>query len=208
MNATQAFVGFTLVSAVLTVLPGLDTALVIRTATLEGWRRALVAGLGVCSGILFWGLMAATGLGALFVRSTFLYDTVRSVGAVYLVWLGCRFLLSHRSDSRQSAPSQELSPHKSAYLRGLLTNLLNPKVGVFYATLLPQFVPNSVPVTEFCMLLTLTHALESFLWFVALSRATQLLLHWLARGGVQATINRITGVVFIGLGLKLMFVRR
>jgi threonine/homoserine/homoserine lactone efflux protein len=208
MNPTQAFVGFTLVSAVLTVTPGLDTALVIRTATVEGSRRALAAGLGICSGILFWGLIAATGLGALFATSTFFYDTVRIIGAIYLVGLGCRFLLSRGSDSTPRWSSHAFWPHESAYLRGLLTNLLNPKVGIFYVTLLPQFVPSSVPVTRFSMLLAFTHALESFLWFVALSRATQLLAHWLARGGVQAAINRITGVAFIGLGLRLMVARQ
>ncbi len=107
--------------------------------------------------MLVWGLAASAGLGALLAASELAYDAVRIAGAVYLVVLGARMILRPRRDglvtSGAGAATEEGSSRRTAFLRGLLTNLLNPKVGVFYVTFLPQFVPAGVPVVPFSVLL-------------------------------------------------------
>src|SRR5690242_10405150 len=146
-----ALLAFTLAAAVLTVTPGLDTALVLRTAVVEGPARAMVAGLGICTGLFGWGLLVSAGLGALLAVSQLAFDGLRIAGALYLLYLGARLLL------RLRAPVSPITVERGAgedvtgdgeqrrwFIRGLLTNLLNPKVGAFYVTFLPQFIPAGV----------------------------------------------------------------
>ena len=94
------------------------------------------------------------------------------------------------------------------FVRGLLTNLLNPKVGIFYVTFLPQFIPSGVSLTSFSVLLACIHATEGILWFSVLTLATRPLARWLKRPRVVRTLDRATGTVLIGFGLALVFDRR
>jgi threonine/homoserine/homoserine lactone efflux protein len=94
------------------------------------------------------------------------------------------------------------------FVRELLTNLLNPKVGVFYVTFLPQFIPAGVSVTFFGMLLAAIHATEGILWFCLLTLATRPLSRWLRRPRVARTLDRAMGTVFVGLGLGLVLDNR
>ena len=203
---THALIAFTLAAGLLTMTPGLDTALVLRTAAVEGPRRALLAGAGICLGCLTWGLGTAIGLGALLSVSRFAYGALRLAGACYLIVLGVRMIL--RAPRRLALGDD--SPDRAArwFTRGLLTNLLNPKVGVFYVTFLPQFVPAGVSVTWFSMLLAGIHATEGILWFALLTLATRPLANWLDRPRVARTIDRTTGVMLVGFGVGLVLERR
>jgi len=212
----QALAAFTLAAGLLTVTPGLDTALVLRTAAVEGSRRALFVGAGICLGCLTWGLAASAGLGELLAASRLAYDALRLAGACYLGVLGAR-LLFHTHASMPSFAAIAPSPHGAAsagespfhpFARGLLTNLLNPKVAVFYVTFLPQFVPAGVRVAPFSMLLAAIHVAEGMLWFLALTIATRPLSRWLQSPGVAANTDRIAGTVLIGFGLALAIERR
>lgn len=209
---------FTAAAGVLTITPGLDTALVLRTAAVEGARRAMLAGLGICVGCLVWGLGASVGLGALLATSKLAYDVLRLVAACYLIFLGGKLLLrprataSHAASSGTGTSAAELqappdTPASRWFARGLFTNILNPKVGVFYATFLPLFIPAGVNVTAFSMLLATIHAVEGILWFALLASATRPLARWLARPGVVAALDRATGGVLVGFGLRLAFER-
>ena len=206
MSPAQAVLAFTGAAALLTITPGLDTALVLRTAAVEGSRRAMLAGAGICLGCLIWGLTASAGLGALLAMSSAAYNTLRFVGAAYLFYLGGRTLLRPVWAGAGEGPSNSLKPVSLGgwFLRGLLTNLLNPKVGVFYITFLPQFVPAGTPVTPFSMLLAAIHALEGLIWFTALTAATESLATWLRRPGVVTTLDRATGLLLIGFGIRLV----
>jgi threonine/homoserine/homoserine lactone efflux protein len=190
----------------------LDTALVLRTAAVEGPRRAMLAGVGICCGCLTRGFAASVGLGALLAASQVAYRTLRFVGACYLIFLGAKMLL--RKHQAGSAMDETLSPplcENAAstnaprwFIRGLLTNLLNPKVGVFYVTFLPQFIPAGVFVTSFSMLLAAIHATQGILWFSLLTIATRPLSRWLRRPRVAQTLDRATGAVLVGFGLSLV----
>ena len=216
MTVGHALVAFTAAAGLLTITPGLDTALVLRTAGVEGSRRAMLAGAGICLGCLTWGLAASVGLGGLLAVSRLGYDTLRILGACYLIFIGAKLFFRARpvlSEIEQSqwprataATSSNGGPHWFA--RGFLTNILNPKVGVFYVTFLPQFVPSGVDVTSFSMLLAAIHATEGAVWFAALTLATRPLSSWLRRPRVAQTLDRTTGVVFVGFGFELLLHNR
>jgi threonine/homoserine/homoserine lactone efflux protein len=118
------------------------------------------------------------------------------------------FASTASSNPVEPALEKDKSGETSVWLkRGLLTNLLNPKVGVFYLSFLPQFIPMGVPVWSFSILLALIHATEGILWFLLLTNATELLSGWLKRRSVVMALDSAMGAVFIGFGLKLAFDR-
>jgi threonine/homoserine/homoserine lactone efflux protein len=188
----------------LTVTPGLDTALVLRTAAVEGPRRALLAGLGICLGCLAWGAVVAIGLGMLLEASRLAYTALKWAGAAYLLWLGLHLLRSPRSDFGAAAPRRETG----AWLRrGFLTNMLNPKVGVFYVSFLPQFIPAGSDVPAWTLLLAAIHAGLGLLWFLTLVAATRPLAAALRRPSLISWLDRATGAVFLAFAARLALSR-
>lgn len=206
MTLVQSLSAFTLAAALLTLTPGLDTALVLRTAAAEGARRAALAGAGILLGCLAWGAAVAVGLGALLAASTLAFTVLKWAGAAYLVWMGIGLILKPR-DRFETAPKTE-SRGGGWLWRGLFTNLLNPKVGVFYVSFLPQFLVKEVPAGPYMFALAAIHALLGALWFAALIAATRPISKALARPAVVRWMDRATGGVFIGFGLKLALERR
>lgn len=187
----------------MTISPGLDTALVLRTAAGEGARAAALAGLGIALGCLAWATVVAAGLGVLLDASRLAYEILRWIGAAYLIWLGWKLWRHPRQSVLSDLPAPR-SGH-AAFARGALTNLLNPKVGVFYVSFLPQFVPGGASVGPYVMMLGLIHALEGLIWFACLIMATQSLSHWLQRPSLVRWLDRATGGLFVlfGIGLAL-----
>ena len=207
MSLETALIAYVAAAALLTITPGLDTALVLRTVVVEGPRRALLAAAGILSGLLVWGLAVALGLGVLLAASHLAYDLLRWAGAAYLAWLGLNLLLRPRAKLELATPP---TPRKGAnwWLRGLFTNLLNPKIGVFYVSFLPQFVPAHVAVAPFIVMLAVLHVLMGLAWFVALILASRPLRRWIERPAVVRWLDRATGVVFLGFGARLALARR
>ena len=200
MTLLPSLLAFTAAAALLTVTPGLDTALVLRTAAVEGPRRALLAGLGICLGCLGWGLIVALGLGALLAASRLAYTALRWVGAAYLLWLGVQLLARPRTAFASDGPQA----HGAGWLRrGFLTNMLNPKVGVFYVSFLPQFIPPGADVPAITLLLAAIHAGLGLLWVALLVGATRPIAAALRRPRVVATLERLTGGVFLVFAARL-----
>ncbi len=209
MSIEQALLSFTLAAGLLTITPGLDTALVLRTSAVEGGKQAMLAAIGICFGCLLWGVAASFGLSALLAVSGFAYKVLRIVGAIYLSYLGIKLLIrafASTSSNSGAEPEEYASRDGSLWFkRGLLTNLLNPKVGVFYLSFLPQFIPTGVPVWSFSILLALIHATEGLLWFLLLTNATELISSWLRQRRVVMALDSAMGAIFIAFGLKLAF---
>ena len=196
VTATLAFAA---AAAILTVTPGADTMLVLRTAIVGGRRRGVLAGLGVCSGLFFWGAAAGLGLTAIVLASRVAYDALRIVGAAYLVYLAVAALRgSPDVDAEQSAAARG-----RPYVRGLLTNVLNPKVGAFYITFLPQFIPRHSSVLVCSLLFAAVHAAEGVGWLSAVSLLCDRLAHVVRRRRVRRWLDRVTAAVFIGLAARL-----
>ncbi|MCC6924666.1 LysE family translocator [Novosphingobium sp.] len=203
MTSGAALLAFTATAALLTVTPGLDTALVLRTAAAEGPRRAMLAAVGIALGCLGWGLLVGAGLGALLAASQLAYEVLRWAGALYLFHLGLKLIRSPRQAIELGAAQAPVAARPNWLLRGFLTNMLNPKVGVFYVSFLPQFIPAGASVLGWSVLLASIHNLLGLVWFGALVMATRPLLGALRKPGVMAWLDRLTGGLFIAFGLKL-----
>jgi threonine/homoserine/homoserine lactone efflux protein len=209
MTVAQALVAFCIAAGLLTIAPGLDTALVLRTAAAEGPRSAALAALGIVLGCVTWGAAVAFGLGALLMASQPAFTVLKWAGALYLVWLGLNLLLEPRARfDIEFAVGSSAPGNRNRLGRGYLTNLLNPKVGVFYVSFLPQFLPAHVPAAPFIFLLALLHALMGVAWFALLIVATRPIARALKRPSVIRRLDRLTGLVFVSFGVKLALVRQ
>ena len=201
MSVYGSLVSFIAAAGLLTIAPGLDTALALRTAAVGGPRRAALTGLGIAMGCFSWATLVALGLGALLAASQVAYASLRWIGAAYLVYVGYQMLRHPRRSFLPEAPRDEGS--RRAFTTGVLTNLLNPKVGVFYVSFLPQFVPQGVPVAPYVLLLGGIHAFLGLAWFACLIAATQPIAQFLKRPRVVQTCDRLTGGMFVAFGIGL-----
>ena len=203
MTSLQALIAFVGAAFLLTITPGLDTALVLRSAIAGGPRRAVFAGTGILVGCLCWGAAVSVGLGALLAASRIAYTILKWVGAAYLIWLGLNFLVRPRESFDQGKQGQVQRSAMASLKQGFLTNMLNPKIGVFYVTFLPQFIPAGVNVALFSFLLACIHVFITVLWFALLISAALPMGRFLKRPRFVKAMDRISAVVFLGFGAKL-----
>ena len=209
MTTTQALIAFALAAGLLTLTPGLDTALVLRTAAAEGWRRASAVAVGIGLGCLAWGAAAAFGAGALLVASRTAYTILKWAGAAYLVWLGVNLLRRPRQRFETGADAAPPAGGLAAALaKGFWNNLLNPKVGVFYVSFLPQFIPAGANPAAFGLLLASMHVVMGLAWAGGLILATAPIAKALRRPGVVKWLDRATGGVFVAFGVRIALERR
>lgn len=195
---------FLLAASILTMTPGVDTAMVLRAVATEGRHPAAMAALGIAAGCLAWGSAAALGLGAILHASEAAYNAVKWAGATYLIWMGVQLLMTSRSVKSGDMPSHGAKPSTGAFAKGLLTNLLNPKVGVFYVTFLPQFIPaEAANVAAYSFFLACCHVALTLLWFALLIGAAAPLGALLSRPSAMKVMDWLTGCVFVAFGLKL-----
>ena len=219
MEITTAVWSFALVVGLLTLTPGLDTALILRTAALGSRREASGVVLGIQLGTLLWGTLSSLGVSALLTASHAAYTTLRVAGAAYLLWMGGRLLrgsLRRRGEAVAADGADEEAGEAGAAAwvgaggglvrglrRGLTTNLLNPKMGVFYVAVLPQFIPAHAPHLAMGLLLTSVHVTEGLLWSGVLVAFAGVLRGWLRRPVARRVLDRVTGTVVIAFGLRL-----
>ncbi len=198
---------FLAVSVVIVVVPGVDMALITHQVLVRGRRAGLFAVAGIVSGSAVQAAAATVGLSALLAASEPAFAAVKIAGAVYLVWLGVQ-TLRHARRAAPGAPETgsvgTVAPSGwRSYRSGLLTNLLNPKIIVFYVTFLPQFVdpgPGAMARTGLLAALFLVLAASWLLIYVVL---LQRLRGVLSRAAVRRRFERLTGVVLVGLGVRL-----
>ena len=178
-----ALAGFAVVAGLMTLVPGIDTALVLRAGVTQGTRAAYATVAGISLGLI--------------------------VGAAYLVWLGARLLWHARTAMTDAAapPKAAAEAAGRAFSRGLVTNLLNPKIGVFYIAVLPQFLPPDTASVLAGFALAMVHVVEGVLWFSVLIPGTAVLRERLARPRVRAWTDRITGCVLVAFGIKVALSR-
>src|SRR4051812_13866447 len=152
------------VAALLTVTPGVSTALVVRSAVTDGRAAALRTTVGNALGVLAWALLAAIGIAALVATSVIAFTVVKLIGAAVLIAMGLRALL------RGERPPRPAPARRRAALRdGLTTSLANPKLAVFFVALFPQFVPDGVPVLPAAMLMATVIVVLDLVWYSLLA---------------------------------------
>ena len=198
---------FLAIAVFVVVTPGVDTALVTKNALLHGRRAAIMTALGVNAGIALWTTASALGLGALLHRSEALFTAVKLAGAGYLVVLGVHALWVSWRRGLPVAPVASQS-RRSPFVQGILSNLLNPKIAVFFTSFLPQFVSPGGPVLGQLLLLGVLFNLLGLAWLLGCAVFTSRVGDALRRPRVKAALERVTGCVLVALGLRLATERR
>ncbi len=199
MSVAQALVAYIIAATVLTITPGPDSGLVLRTAIVDGAKQAARASLGIVTGLSVWGVAVAVGLGALMAASEAAFRILQWAGAIYLVWFGLRLMVKPRKHLDETPALAQTQAFRS----GLLQNLLNPKICVFYVSFLPQFVPAGGEVLIWTPILASVHIGLTLIWFAALVLATRPLADMLRKPNVLSRIDRFTGAVFMASGAQL-----
>lgn len=207
MATSTALWSFALVVGLLTLTPGLDTALILRTSALGRHRRSWGVVLGIQTGTLLWGALTSLGVTALLTASHLAYATLRWVGAAYLVWMGARMLRDtfRWTSAAEAEPAALAGPDTlgSGWRLGVLTNLLNPKMGAFYVAVLPQFVPAGSGHSTMGLPLTGVHILLGLVWSAVLVGFARVVHGWLRTPRARRLLDRITGTVIAGFGVRL-----
>ena len=203
---------FLAISLVVIVSPGPDTALVLRNSLWGNRRSGAATALGVGTGLAIWTAAASVGLAALIRASEPAFLVLKLVGAVYLIYLGSQALLSAMRDRKAVGTDLSVAqPPRSvvaSFRQGLLSNLANPKIAVFFTTFLPQFVPANTPELPALLALGAIFCLITVTWLVLYAVAAAKVAQVLRRPRVHKAIDGATGLVLIGFGLRLAVERR
>jgi threonine/homoserine/homoserine lactone efflux protein len=204
-----AFVG---AAVLIAMAPGPSTVVIMRESMRSGRRGGLATVLGNETGVLVWGVAAAVGLSALLAASRVAYDGLRVVGAVVLVWFGVRALRSARR-AKKGGAEQDVRVEVDApeggrswsrcYRLGLVTNFANPKAGVFAVSFLPQFVPEGWPVTAVLLGFSVVWALIDLAWYAGVVWLVGAARRLVERPVVRRRLDQVSGVVLVGLGVRL-----
>lgn len=203
MTLHTALLSFAVVAALLTIIPGLDTAIVLRAALTEGRMHAYVTALGISCGAFIWGIAAAVGASAVLAASETAYTVLKIAGAAYMLWLGISMWRAGGQDDL-AVDSPRGHTLRAAWLRGFGTNLLNPKVGIFYLAMIPQFMAIGVPHLVMGLALATVHNLMGLIWFTAIIVAADVARGWLGGSKFGKIVDRVTGTVLVGFGIRLV----
>ncbi len=205
-----AFAGAALLLA---IAPGPATAVLLRQTIRHGRARGFATVAGIESGVFFWAVMAALGVTALLSASEIAYTVLRVAGAVLLVFLGVQAILRSRTTNADQSADELVdadavattSPgsSRSAYRAGFVTNLANPKAGVFAVSFLPQFIPSGAPVLATGLLLAVIWVACDCAWYLSLTTAIHAARTLFARSTLRRRVERLTGVALIGFGIRL-----
>jgi threonine/homoserine/homoserine lactone efflux protein len=199
-----AFAG---IAALLTILPGADMALVAKVTLLDGRRAALFTSLGICAGLPMHATASALGLSLILATSAEAFTVVKFAGAAYLAYLGIRTIRdSLRPAADSLVPAAPARSKRAAFTQGFLSNVLNPKVALFYLTFLPQFISAGDNVLAKSLLLAGIHALLGLVWLPLYAYAIDRLGGMIR--GARRWLERLSGAALIGLGVRLALERR
>lgn len=198
--------GAYLVSCVLlNITPGSDTIYILSKSATGGRQKGMISALGICTGILIHTLLASLGLSIILAKSALAFQALKLAGAAYLVWMGVKAILSKESLLAGDAGAVP-ERRRHIYRQGVLTNVLNPKVALFFLALLPQFVSADNPYGPLpFLLLGLTFVSTSVVWCLFLAYAASFLSRLLNRNPrISSLSNKGAGLIYIALGLKVL----
>ncbi|MEU9886309.1 LysE family translocator [Sphaerisporangium sp. NPDC051011] len=205
----SGLIAFAIASLLVSMIPGPTTVVILRQSVRAGRSAGVATVLGNETGWLVWCLTAAFGLSALLLASEIAFDIMRIVGAIVLVWFGAKMLWQARRKA-QGDPPEDLaasSPGRpslwSCYRSGLLTNLANPKAGVFALSFLPQFVPEGAPALPMLLLLAVASALIDLAWYLGIVRLVGAAERFFKRPVVRRYLEYMSGTLLIGLAVRL-----
>ncbi|MDA2423678.1 LysE family translocator [Bacillus cereus] len=194
---------FLLTGILLNLIPGADTMYIVGRSISQGRKAGVYSVFGIITGSLVHTLLVAFGLSIILTKSIVLFNTIKVIGVIYLVYLGIKMILDKTNVAFQ-ASSNKLNTRK-IYIQGLLTSLTNPKVSLFFIAFLPQFIDTKASGPMPFIILGLTFTVTGLLWCLFVAYFSSYVTKKL-RGNqkVGMILNKITGLIFIGMGLKLL----
>ncbi|MGE6348080.1 LysE family translocator [Bacillus mycoides] len=194
---------FLLTGVLLNLIPGADTMYIVGRSISQGRKAGVYSVFGIITGSLVHTLLVAFGLSIILTKSIVLFNTIKVIGVIYLVYLGIKMILD-KTNVAFRASSNKLNIRK-IYLQGLLTSLTNPKVSLFFIAFLPQFIDTKASGPMPFIILGLTFTVTGLLWCLFVAYFSSYVTKKL-RGNqkVGMILNKITGLIFIGMGLKLL----
>ncbi|MGE8205964.1 LysE family translocator [Heyndrickxia sp. NPDC080065] len=196
---------FLLTGILLNLIPGADTMYIVGRSMSQGRKAGVYSVLGIITGSLTHTLFVAFGLSMILVKSVFLFNTIKIIGVMYLVYLGIRMLLDKSNSAFQAAAASDKLNIRKLYVQGLLTSLTNPKVSLFFIAFLPQFIETKASGPIPFLILGLTFTTTGLLWCLFVAYFSSYVTKKL-RGNqkIGMILNKITGIIFIGMGIKLL----
>ncbi|MFD2214760.1 LysE family translocator [Metabacillus endolithicus] len=197
------FLTFLVLSLFVVMSPGIDTALITKRTISDGRKDGFSMALGITTGSFVHTFAAAFGLSAILLQSAVAFEIVKYVGAFYLIYLGISSFISRKKKDPAAENQQNAQMKKSAFKQGLISNVLNPKVAMFFLTFLPQFIQTGENATQQLIIMGVIYTLLSISWFFIYVFFINYLREWLLSPKVQIIMDRATGLVLIGFGLKL-----
>ncbi|WP_127532166.1 LysE family translocator [Paenibacillus kobensis] len=199
---------FLLSGILLNITPGSDTIYILGRTMSQGRSAGMMSVLGIVSGAVAHTMFAAAGLSIILMKSAALFQVMKWAGAGYLIYLGIRSILA-KPVSGVNLEDAERTKLRRIYVQGFLTNLLNPKVALFYLAFLPQFIQanNDYGALPF-FILGLTFITTGTLWCMLLVIGSDLMSRRLRKSSLSSVLNKASGVIFIGLGIQLLRANR
>ena len=208
------YLAFAGIAAILTITPGADMGLVAKNVLTRGRRGSFATIVGICSGLLVHATASALGLSAILAKSARAYQIVKWAGAAYLFYLGMMALGRAVRDQAPGSPGALDTSRKQhwgwwgGFSEGMLTNVLNPKVALFYLTFLPQFIAPGDPVLRVSLFLASLHVVMGLVWLTIYSTALHKLNSKLTGGRLRRGMEALTGGLLMALGVRLVFEKR
>jgi threonine/homoserine/homoserine lactone efflux protein len=195
---------FIISGLLLNIMPGPDSLLIMTRSATQGWRAGVAAAMGIGTGTMVHVLAAAVGLSAILATSATAFMVVKYIGAAYILYMAIGLLLGKRKDAAAAVAVPPL-PYRKIFLQGLLTNVLNPKVAIFFLAFVPQFIDATAPNKALAFIvLGCIFNINGMLWCVSLALFTGVASARLkVSPHVALWLNRVTGGLFVWLGIKL-----
>lgn len=211
MFGIDNFMAFAITAVFFIMTPGIDTIFVLNKSITQGAKSGIYATLGVNSGILVHTVFAASGLSIIIAKSALAFSVIKYAGAIYLIYLGVTKLLTKKhSFDNLEIKSSVIESRKKNYLSGVFTNVLNPKVALFFMAFFPQFIrPEAMESPLPFILLGVSYALIGLLWFTILSLFTSIFSEKLMNNDLFSKwMDKVSGLIFILMGIKIALTKR
>ena len=201
---------FLIAITLLTMTPGADTMIVIRNTLRGGAKDGLVSSLGICLGLFVHATLSAVGISAILLYSATAFTVLKTVGALYLLWLGISSLKSfwNAKGVHQKPVTPKLFSFWVSMQEGFLSNVLNPKAVIFYMAFLPQFISHEHSALAQSLFLALIHFTIAMIWLGLLIYTIVSANNFITKKSVRQSLDAISGIVMIGLGIRLFLERR
>jgi RhtB (resistance to homoserine/threonine) family protein len=204
------FEAFLIAGLIMNLTPGADTMYILGRSIAQGKKAGILSALGISTGAIFHIIFATLGLSIILAKSATAFEIVKYFGAAYLIFLGLKTIFKKADEKFELNNESEVVNYRKIYLSGVLTNILNPKVALFFLAFLPQFIdPNYVQSSLPFLILGITFLLTGTIWCLTLALFASKLSNRIRKNyKIKMWLDKITGGIFVALGIKLALMKK